>query len=486
MRKSGILLPVFSLPGPFGIGTFSGEAFIFAEKLKKACQSYWQVLPLSPTGYGDSPYQAFSVFAGNPYFIAPSALCSQGLLTQEECREAYWTGDPILVDYGWLFETRFKTLRKAFKRFCETDGYRSFVRRNAEWLADFGLYTALKNSMGGIAWTEWPDDLKFRDRRALKKAAAGLDEEIRFQYFIQYAFFVQWTELKQYAGRLGVRIIGDMPIYVARDSADAWASPELFLLDKNGDAAAVAGCPPDAFSEDGQLWGNPLYDWDYHKKTEYAWWIRRIAHAKSMYDRIRIDHFRAFADYYAIPAGDKTAANGKWHDGPGIDFFRTVEKHLGKTDLIAEDLGMLSPCVYTLLEETGFPGMKVLQFAFETGDENPYLPQNYDHNCVVYTGTHDNDTTLGWYGKLPDDVRVFAAGHMPGNEITEGFIRMALESRADLAVIPMQDYLGLGSEARINEPATTGKNWRWRMDPGAFTDALAGRIRNLTEASGRR
>lgn len=492
MRKSGVLLPVSAIPSKYGIGAFSREAYTFIDLLETAGQSYWQILPLGPTGYGDSPYQSFSTFAGNPYYIDLEALIEEGLLTRAEC-DAYDFGDDDgYVDYEKIYLSRFKVLKKAFQNSqIETDAaYQSFVEENAWWLPDYALYMAVKNAFGGKSWAEWDEDIKLREPAAMKKYSETYAEEVSFYQFQQYLFAKQWFALKAYANKKKIQIIGDIPIYVAFDSSDTWANPELFQLDKELTPTAVAGCPPDAFSATGQLWGNPLYRWDYHKKTDYEWWMKRIGYCYKLYDVVRIDHFRGFDEYYSIPYGDETAEFGHWEKGPGYDIFKTMKAKLGRKAVIAEDLGFLTKSVINLVKKTGYPGMKILQFAFDSREESDYLPHNYTHNCVVYTGTHDNDTTLGWYRELDKADKAFCErylnlGPCKGKDVQWEFIRAALASVADLAVVPMQDYLGLGSEARINTPSTLGGNWQWRMKKGAFTKELAKQMRSMTELYGR-
>ena len=487
MRKSGVLMPVASLPGSYGIGSFSKEAYKFVDDLKEAGQSYWQILPLGPTGYGDSPYQSFSTFAGNPYFVDLDTLVEEGLLEEKECTGFDWGRDKKRIDYEKIYLSRFKALKLAYKRFdpLKEKKYRSFLSRNKFWLEDYALYMAVKNSFGGVSFSEWDDDIRLRKKAAVAQYKKKYEEEIGFYKFIQYEFDKQWMALKTYANKKGIEIIGDIPIYVAFDSADTWASPELFRLDENRMPTAVAGTPPDAFSKTGQLWGNPLYEWKKHKETGFSWWIKRMRHCLRLYDVVRIDHFRAFDEYYSIPYGDKTAVNGRWVKGPGISLFRTMKKELGELNVIAEDLGFLTPSVLKLVKDTGFPGMKVLQFAFDSREDSDYLPHNYVKNCVVYTGTHDNYTMLGWYDSISKKDRKYAddylnnAGHT-GTELVWDYIRLALASCADTCIIPMQDYLGLGDEARINIPSTTGGNWVWRMDKKAFTKSLAKRMKYIT------
>ena len=497
-RASGILLPVFSLPSEHGIGCFSKEAYQFVDMLKKAGQSYWQILPLGPTGYGDSPYQSFSTFAGNPYFIDLAALAGEGLLTDAESREYDSEEQDESIDYEKIYKTRFKVLKKAHERFRdrmagghhERDAYEKFVSENAFWLDDYSLYMAVKDKNNGVSWNEWDAPLKNREEEALSEAREELAEEISFYKFQQYEFDRQWKKLHSYANEQGVKIIGDIPIYVAFDSADTWAAPQMFQFDENNEPEGVAGCPPDAFSATGQLWGNPLYDWEYHKKTGYEWWIRRIEHCLKLYDVVRIDHFRGFDEYYSIPYGETTAINGQWLPGPGMDLFRAIEEKLGRPEIIAEDLGFLTPSVLKLLKDSGFPGMKVLQFAFDARESSNYLPHTYPENCVVYTGTHDNDTTRGWYHAVGKCARDFAKEYMCKPRLDEDslagdFICLAMGSVADLCVIPMQDYLGLGSEARINIPSTLGGNWVWRMKKGQFDEETAAEIYRVTKLYGR-
>ena len=497
-RASGILLPVFSLPSEHGIGCFSEEAYQFVDMLKKAGQSYWQILPLGPTGYGDSPYQSFSTFAGNPYFIDLAALAGEGLLTDAESREYDSEEQDESIDYEKIYKTRFKVLKKAHERFRdrmagghhERDAYEKFVSENAFWLDDYSLYMAVKDKNNGVSWNEWEAPLKNREEEALSEAREELAEEISFYKFQQYEFDRQWKKLHSYANEQGVKIIGDIPIYVAFDSADTWAAPQMFQFDENNEPEGVAGCPPDAFSATGQLWGNPLYHWEYHKKTGYEWWIRRIEHCLKLYDVVRIDHFRGFDEYYSIPYGETTAINGQWMPGPGMDLFRAIEEKLGRPEIIAEDLGFLTPSVLKLLKDSGFPGMKVLQFAFDARESSNYLPHTYPENCVVYTGTHDNDTTRGWYHAVGKYARDFAKEYMckprlDEDSLAEDFICLAMGSVADLCVIPMQDYLGLGSEARINIPSTLGGNWVWRMKKGQFDEETAAEIYRVTKLYGR-
>lgn len=492
MRASGVLLPVASLPSAYGIGCFSKEAYEFVDKLKKAGQSYWQILPLGPTSYGDSPYQSFSTFAGNPYFIDPEDLAERGYLTKEQCGSYDFGDDEESVDYEKIYRSRFLLLRQAWENsgIAGDADFQRFVEENDYWLSDYALYMAIKAACDGASWAEWDEELAVRRPDTLQAYREKYADEIEFYQFQQYMFQVQWKKLKAYANSQGIQIIGDIPIYVAFDSSDAWANPELFQFDEDCNPTAVAGCPPDAFSATGQLWGNPLYAWEYHKKTGYDWWMKRLAACFQMYDVVRIDHFRAFDEYYSIPAGMKTAEIGTWKPGPGYALFETMREKLGERKVIAEDLGFLTPSVLELVKKTGYPGMKVLQFAFDSREESDYLPHNYEHNCVVYTGTHDNDTTLGWYEKLEKTDKDFCDRYLnlrkcKPEEIKWEFIRAAFASVADMAIIPMQDYLGLGSEARINTPSTLGDNWKWRMKKGVFTDELAEEMRQMTITYGR-
>lgn len=472
MRTSGILLPITALPSPYGIGTLGQSAYDFVDFLEKAGQTYWQILPLGPTGFGDSPYQSFSTFAGNPYLIDLEKLIRAGWLTKADCEQEDFGSNPEKIDYGILYKSRYRILRKAFEAARLTpekdEAYALFLKENEDWLPDYALFRAVKDDYGGRFWQEWEDDIKLRTEDGLRRYRQKLKEEISFYCFLEYVFWTQYQKLKQYANEKGVRILGDIPIYVSIDSADAWAQPEMFYFDENLTPTKVAGVPPDAFSETGQLWGNPLYNWPAHEKSGYAWWIRRVRHSLKLYDRIRIDHFRGFDEYYAVPYGETTALVGEWEEGPGYQLFAALQQALGQLPIVAEDLGILTPTVYELLEKTGYPGMKVLQFAFEGGPANEYLPYNHGKNSVVYTGTHDNDTLQGWLAAMTPELKQHVMD-FAGLEDEAGWntalIRMALMSRCDTAIVPLQDYLELGSEARINEPSTTGTNWMWRLKP---------------------
>ena len=508
MRESGILMPISSLPGPYGIGCLGAEAVKFVDFLAQAGQTIWQILPLSPTGYGDSPYQSCSAFAGNPYFIDLDALRAEGLLTQAQLDAADWGADPCQVDYGAIYNSRYELLRAAYKawragcaglhgcRYYYPDDYYAFTLANEDWLDDYALYMAIKTEQKMKPWTEWPRDYRLREAAALARYREENEEEIGFWKFLQYKFSTQWQKLKGYANGKGIRILGDMPIYVSADSVDAWAGGALFELDGEGGFARVAGVPPDYFAADGQLWGNPLYDWGYHRATGFAWWIKRVRYAASIYDLIRIDHFRGFDTYWAVPAGSATAKTGRWEQGPGMELFRALEDALGRLPIIAEDLGDLCDSVRQLLADSGFPGMKVLQFAF-TGGDNEYLPHNHPINSVVYPGTHDNTTLADWWenaatklekynvavslrltGPAPTEAQVEAIGT---DTARTALIRAALGSAAQRAIIPMYDWLGLGAEAHLNTPGRLGGNWAWRAAEGFETGALAQTI--LTECS---
>ena len=490
MRSSGVLMHISSLPSPYGIGTMGKEARKFADFLEKSGQKYWQILPVCPTSYGDSPYQSFSSFAGNPYFIDLEYLCEDGLLTKEECESFPWGSNPRYVDYGVMYQSRYKLLKKAYDRFMQKmpEDFGRFCQEEGEWLEDYSLFMALKDANGGTAWFQWEEGCKKRWWDTIGQARNEYWEDMNFYKMLQYLFFKQWRSLKEYVNSKGIEIIGDVPIYVAGDSADVWANPGQFYLDENLNPIDVAGCPPDAFSEDGQLWGNPLFRWDMMKNDGYSWWTRRIKAMSRLYDVVRIDHFRGFDSYYAIPGGDTDAKNGEWRQGPGMDLFRVLEQKLGKLNIIVEDLGYLTPSVLQLVKDSGFPGMKVLQFAFDSREGSAYLPHTYPSHCVVYTGTHDNETIEGWMKTAPEESVKFAKEYL---NLTEeegyhwGMMRGAWGSVAELALVTMQDLLGLGSEARMNTPSTLGGNWEWRMTSDQITPELAERLYSYVEMYGR-
>ena len=490
MRASGVLMHISSLPSDYGIGTLGKEAYSFVDFLQKAGQTYWQVLPLCPTGYGDSPYQSFSAFAGNPYFIDLTLLTEQGLLRHEDYNKTFWGNSETEADYSALYQNRFKVLKIAFTEFCKAlpQKFYRFCEKNAFWLEDYALFMALKDSFGGRAWQMWSEPLRCREPSAIEQAKQQFSNEILFYKTLQFWFYEQWFALKEYANAHGIGIIGDIPIYVAMDSADLWANPKQFVIDENGICPEIAGCPPDAFSEDGQVWGNPLYDWEYMKSDGYSFWCNRLRHSSKIYDITRIDHFRGFDSYFCIPFGHTTAKGGIWRQGPGIELFHVLEKELGTLNIIAEDLGFLTDSVRKLLKSSGFPGMKVLQFAFDSREDSDYLPHNYNSHCVVYTGTHDNDTILGWMQNSAKEDVAFARRYMRiEDDKTANWAMMicAMSSVADTAILQMQDLLDLDSLARMNTPSTLGQNWLWRMEKNMADDALANKLYSLTKLYGR-
>ena len=485
MRKSGILMHISSLPNAYGIGSMGKCAYEFVDFLHRAGQSYWQILPLCPTGYGDSPYQSFSTFAGNHYLIDLDRLVEEGLLRQEEVDAFSWGNCETRVDYGRLYENRSRLLRLAYGRFQPDGEFTLFVKENRDWLEDYALFMTLKNKAHGKPWQNWSLSLMMRIPEVLEGCREEYAEELDFQYFQQYLFFRQWKALRSYANEKGIRIIGDVPIYVPLDSADVWANPQLFQLDGNCRPKKVAGCPPDSFSADGQLWGNPLYDWGKMQKNGYNWWIRRLAAAAKMYDVVRLDHFRGFESYWAIPAGDTTAAGGSWQPGPGMDFIRAIQKALPDLDFIAEDLGYVTPEVRALQEGSGYPGMKVLQFAFDSRESGDYLPHTYPTNSVCYSGTHDNLTLQQWFDEADLVDIAMAKAYLGLNReegLVKGMIRGCMGSVSDLCVIQMQDYLELGADARMNFPGTlSANNWTWRAKPGFITEELTRTIYEITK-----
>ena len=464
------------------------EAFRFIDFLAAAGQKYWQLLPLGPTGYGDSPYSSYSTFAGNPYLIDLDLLIEEGLLTQEEVDAREWGSDPARVDYGLLFENRYDLLYKASERGLEKLGteFEAFCRENARWLDNYALYMAVKVAFGMKSWMDWPDaEIRKHLPEAVRRYSDVLSEEIKLWRFGQFLFFRQWKRLKSYAGEKGIELIGDIPIYVALDSADTWAEPEYFQLDENCVPKEVAGVPPDPFTEDGQLWGNPLYDWDRMKEDGYGWWIRRIEGAVKLFDVLRIDHFRGLESYWAVPYGEKTARNGQWRPGPGMDLVGVLTSWFHDKSFIAEDLGYLTPEVRKLLKDSGLPGMKVMEFGFDAHGESDYLPHRCNENSVCYLGTHDNDTVLGWVETIGEEDRAFAKRYMhitPDEGWCWGMIRSGMSSPSALFVVQMQDVLELDRSARMNKPGSIfGGNWQWRMLPGAATEELAAKLRLYTE-----
>lgn len=491
MRKSGILLPISSLPGRYGIGSFGEEAYRFADFLAASGQSAWQILPLGPTSYGDSPYSSFSSSAGNPYFIDLDKLIEEGLLDKDEVESVDWGSEPEYIDYGKIYEHRFDVLRLACERGWAGDAGKiaAFVDSNRGWLPDYALFMALKRHFGMKSWIEWPDeDARMRKSDVIEKYRCELDADIRLFTWAQYKFFEQWDALREYVHSLGIEIIGDIPIYVALDSADVWSDPRSFLLDERNVPTVVAGVPPDYFCADGQLWGNPIYDWEHMKSDGYGWWIRRIESAKRLYDVIRIDHFRGFDSYWAVPYGEETAKNGEWRTGPGIGLVGVLRDWFHDTRFIAEDLGYLTPSVMQLVKDSGFPGMKVLEFAFDSREPSNYLPHTYTPNCVCYVGTHDNETAMQWWKKISRADSAYARRYLGLNSregINWGLIRGGMSSVAELFVGQLSDFLGLGAEARINEPGNPSGNWRWRFQPGQLTDELAAKIYEYTRMYGR-
>ncbi|MBM7836080.1 4-alpha-glucanotransferase [Clostridium sardiniense] len=485
-RSSGILMHISSLPGDFGIGTLGEKAYDFIDFLKASGQSYWQILPLGQTSYGDSPYQSFSAFAGNPYFIDFNLLKDEGLLKEDDYINESYGANRESIDYALLFTVKYKILNKAYKNFNKDDfkDYEEFKTKNKFWLDDYSLYMAIKKNLALCSWRNWDKGIRVREDKILKECRDKLSYEIDFWKFVQYEFFKQWMRLRAYANKNGIKIIGDIPIYVAEDSADIWANPKLFKTDKDLKLEVVSGCPPDAFTEDGQLWGNPIYDWKEHEKDGFKWWISRIKESFKLYDMVRIDHFRGFESYWEVPYGESTAKNGKWVKGPGIKLFNSVKSELGDLDIIAEDLGFLTDEVKEFKDKAGFPGMKVLEFAFGEEDSD-YLPHNVDENCVYYIGTHDNETIVGWYNNIKNKKdREMAKDYFYINKeegINFGFLRGVLSSRSKLVIMQMQDILGLGNEARMNEPSTLGCNWRFRIREEDLSENLSKKLLKVTK-----
>lgn len=481
---------ISSLPSPYGIGTMGKEAYHFVDFLAATGTKIWQVLPIGPTSYGDSPYQSFSTFAGNPYFIDLDMLKNEGILSEADYSHLEADKNNQYIDYEYLYHTRHAVLRAAFKRSYAglKNNVDDFVS-NTTWLFDYAFFSALKDMFGGKAWSEWPDDaIRFRQPDAMGRYAAALSEEIAFHSFVQYLFFKQWYALKEYANINGISIFGDMPIYVAMDSADTWAEPHLFELNGQRRPKCVAGVPPDYFTQDGQRWGNPIYNWRTHKKTGYQWWVRRMRAMFDYYDIMRVDHFIGFANYYAIPADAPTARKGKWRNGPGRGLFEVLGREIPSMSIVAEDLGAVTPKVKRLLKVCGYPGMKVLLFAFDSDMKNMHLPHNLAHNTALYTGTHDNDTAIGWWSKATEAQRQFATEYLKigeGTDICGALIDASFGSDADTAIIPIQDFLRLGNDARMNTPGTVGLNWKWRMLPGQLTEALKDEILCLNKKHGR-
>lgn len=490
-RGAGILLPVTSLPSPYGIGTFGKAAYEFVDFLRAAGQKYWQVLPLGPTSYGDSPYQSFSAYAGNPYFIDLEILVEEGLLEKEYLDQFSWGGDETSVSYETIYQNRFQVLRTAFRNSAhqEAPDFRIFERENAYWLGDYCLYMACKEHFGNVSWLEWDEDIRFRRPEAVKKYEALLEEEIAFWAFCQYKFFEQWDRLRDYAAKQGIRIIGDIPIYAALDSADVWTHPKLFLLDEKLVPKFIAGVPPDAFSATGQLWGNPLYDWDAMEEEDFEWWRQRILASGRLYDALRIDHFIGITRYYAVPWGAKDSVNGTYRPGPGKKLTNVINEAAGSMRIIAEDLGIVTPEVRKLLNDNGYPGMKVIAFGFDGDPANEHLPHNYTTaNCVAYGGTHDNETLAGLFCDKSDEVLSYLfdlIGTRERSEIVEGLFRQVYGSIAAVAIFQAQDVLKLDNSARMNFPSTLGGNWEWRLRKGQLGEKEAGWLRWLAHVYNR-
>lgn len=497
-RFAGVLLSVTSLPSRYGIGCFDRAAYDFVDWLAKAGQKYWQILPLGSTSHGgsdDSPYQAYSAFAGNPYLISLEDLIQEGVLTWEECDAMDFGDNAAKVDFDKLHENRFSLLHKAYQRsnVASDPGFVAFCRENHWWLDDYALFMALKTFFKETSFRTWPEDIRMHWGFAVDYYNRELYFDIEFQKYLQYKFDKQWTRLKAYANSKHIQIVGDIPIYVSPDGADVWAHPELFQLNEKNESSSIAGCPPDAFAEDGQVWGNPLYRWDFHRATGYEWWVTRMWHSFKLYDVVRIDHFRGFDEYFSIPAELGLAKYGHWEKGPGMDLFHTIRERLGDVSVIAEDLGLMTDGVRQLVKDSGYPNMKVLQFAVDPQDisyANDYWPQNYDTNCVVYTGTHDNETLAGWYDGLDKESRqqlktYLGGGAIPEKRMYKALLALAMRSVARTCIIPVQDYLGLDNSCRMNQPGTVGFNWRWRLLPGQLTEAHAEEVKTLTLSANR-
>ena len=490
-RSSGILLHITSLPSKYGIGSMGESAYRFVDFLKKAGQSYWQILPLNPPGYGNSPYQAFSTFAGNPHLIDLDRLAEQGLLRPEEPERETWGERADQVDFQHLYTVRMKLLRKAFERFRVDPpaAFCGFVRSQKTWLEEYALFMAVKARYSDGPWIYWPLDIRMHRPEAIAHHKMMLQDEMQFHYFLQYEFHTQWQALRSYANENGVRIIGDIPIYVPLDSADVWSHPENFQLSRTRHPRVVAGCPPDGFNAGGQYWGNPIYDWEKMERDGFSWWMERLRAAAERFDVVRIDHFRGIESYWSIPAANRTARRGAWVKGPGIRLIDAIRKNLTDVDFIAEDLGFLTPEVIELVHASGFPGMKVLEFAFDPREPSNYLPHKYDQNCICYTGTHDNETLAQWCAGLDGQTEAYARNYLgitPQDDLADAIITAGMQSKAMLFIAQMQDYLRLGAESRMNEPGRLlASNWRWRMTPGQDSDALAAQILELTRRAGR-
>ncbi len=481
-RESGVLMHITSLASDNGIGTFGEKAREFVDFLKESGQTYWQILPICPTSYGDSPYQSFSTFAGNPYFIDLDDLKKQGYLKPDEYKHLNIKVNKDKVDYGRVYFERYKVLKLAVKRLKIDKLVLDFYKKHSDWLDEYALFMALKDENGEKSWHEWDDSIRLRDKNAINQAKNRLKDEIEFYKGVQYFFFSQWDKLKKYANDKGIKIIGDLPIYVASDSVDVWSNPHLFELDIDTlTPINVAGCPPDGFSADGQLWGNPLFRWDLMKNDDYSWWVNRIDFQCKIYDVLRIDHFRGFDSYYSIPFGHTTAKKGRWRKGPGYDLFKVVEEKIGRQNIIAEDLGFLTKSVYNLLKKSKFPGMKVMLFGFDSRDGGGYLPNFYPENSIAYIGTHDNETFMGWIKDGKKEDVEYAKKYLRLNE-EEGYnwgaMRTLWASNSSITIVQMQDLLALDNSARMNTPSTIGCNWQWRIKANALTKKLAKKLRD--------
>lgn len=484
-RASGILMHISSLPGAYGIGDFGKEAYNFVDFLEQAKQKYWQILPLGITNFGDSPYSSFSAFAGNPYFIDLDELIKLGYLLEEMVKSSDLGYNPLYIDYGKLYENKMFLLREAYNNAKNSilHELNKFYEKEKIWLKEFALFMTLKESFNGVSWLEWPEEYRNYNSKTVKEFFLQNKDKIYFWVFTQYMFSIQWERLKNYANKKEIKIIGDLPIYVSEDSADVWSKPYIFKLDENLMPITVSGCPPDYFTDTGQLWGNPIYNWSYLESTGYGWWIDRIKHSFKIFDTLRIDHFRGFDAYWEVKYGEKTAVNGQWTKGPGIKLFNKIKEELGELDIIAEDLGFYTESLGELLKQTGFPNMKVLQFAFDTKGDSHFLPHNYEKNSVVYIGTHDNHPSMAWLKTAPKDECDYAIKYLRLNEeegFHWGFIKSAWSSTSYLAIAQMQDLLGTGEETRTNEPSTIGKNWRWRINRAELNSELAKKIADIT------
>ena len=497
-RNTGILLSITSLPSRYGIGCFDKAAYDFVDWLEKAGQKYWQILPLGSTSHSgafDSPYQSYSAFAGNPYFISLDALVEEGVLTKEEVEAVDFGSDPGRVDYEALNQYRLPLLHKAYERSNVSGNadFLAFCADNFWWLDDYTLFMAVREFFGGKGWTQWPEDIRMHYGPALDYYREKLYFEVEFHKYLQFKFYEQWSRLKKYANDKHIEIVGDMPIYVSPDGSDVWAQPEMFQLDEQNHPTAIAGCPPDNFAVEGQVWGNPLYDWDYHARTNYHWWVTRMWYSYKLYDLVRIDHFRGFDEYFSIPADKGHAKYGHWEKGPGMDLFNTIRRELGERGVIAEDLGLMTDSVRKLVKDSGYPNMKVIQFAFDKDDiggVNDYLPHNYNNNCVVYTGTHDNEALAGWFAGLDKDNKTYIRTYLrdfdtANKRMYKKLIDLAMMSAANTCIIPIQDWLGLDNSSRMNTPGTVDNNWSWRLLPGQITEALGEEVCSVSKRYGR-